>query len=136
MEPESLEIGSIVEGTVTGITSFGAFVELPGGTTGLVHISEIADEYVVDVRDHVREQEIIQVRVLKLNEKGKYDLSIRRVHEDSAEPKERRPRRTRTGDSGGFEDLISRFKKDSEERQSDVRRNREARRGGSRKKKH
>ena len=49
----SIEIGSKVQGKVTGITNFGAFVELPGGSTGLVHISEVADSYVKDVNDHL-----------------------------------------------------------------------------------
>lgn len=50
-----LEIGSILEGTITGITNFGAFVALPNGKTGLVHISEVADEYVREVRDFLKE---------------------------------------------------------------------------------
>ncbi|MDW7674009.1 MAG: S1 RNA-binding domain-containing protein, partial [Bacillota bacterium] len=51
----SIAIGSIVEGVVTGITNFGAFVQLPGGVTGLVHISEVADAYVKDVNDYLKE---------------------------------------------------------------------------------
>ena len=53
----SIEVGSIVEGVVTGITNFGAFVELPGGKVGLVHISEVADVYVKDVHDFLKEKE-------------------------------------------------------------------------------
>ena len=50
----AIEIGSKVQGKVTGITNFGAFMELPGNLTGLVHISEVADSYVKDVNDHLK----------------------------------------------------------------------------------
>ena len=48
-----LEVGSILEGKVTGITKFGAFVELPGNKTGMVHISEVASSYVKEISDHL-----------------------------------------------------------------------------------
>ncbi|MBR4695413.1 MAG: S1 RNA-binding domain-containing protein, partial [Selenomonadaceae bacterium] len=53
----SIEVGSVVEGVVTGITNFGAFVELPEGKVGLVHISEVADVYVKDVHDFLKERD-------------------------------------------------------------------------------
>ena len=53
----AIEVGSIAEGIVSGITNFGAFITLPGNVTGLVHISEVADAYVRDVKDYLREQE-------------------------------------------------------------------------------
>ena len=71
-------VGEIVEGTVTGITNFGAFVQLPGGETGLVHISEIADTYVKDIRNYLSHNEKIQVKVIGI-EKGKISLSIRQI---------------------------------------------------------
>jgi Predicted RNA binding protein (contains ribosomal protein S1 domain) len=49
-----LSVGEIVEGTVTGITNFGAFVELPDGKSGLVHISEVSHEYVEKVSDYLK----------------------------------------------------------------------------------
>lgn len=64
----SIEIGSKVQGKVTGITNFGAFVELPGGTTGLVHISEVADSYVKDVNDHLKVGDEVTVKVLSEKE--------------------------------------------------------------------
>ena len=60
-------VGQTVEGTVTGITHFGAFVNLDGGQTGLIHISEIAYEYVRDVRDHLKLNERVKVKVLQVN---------------------------------------------------------------------
>ena len=74
----SVEIGSKVTGKVTGITNFGAFVELPGGTTGLVHISEVADSYVKDVNDHLKVGDMILVKVISEKE-GKTALSIKKA---------------------------------------------------------
>lgn len=77
-----VEIGNIVDGVVTGITNFGAFIQLPDGKTGLCHISEIADNYVKSVSDHLKESQQVKVKVISLDEKGKVSLSIRQ-----AEPK-------------------------------------------------
>ena len=65
-----LEVGSIVEGKVTGITKFGAFVSLPEGKSGLVHISEIANSFVNDVHEHVQLGQTVKVRVLSVSEEG------------------------------------------------------------------
>src|SRR5437667_7015497 len=75
----SVDTGTIVEGTVVKITNYGAFVELPDGRSGLVHIREIADTYVKDVRDYLKEQEKVKVKVLGLNERGKLDLSVKQA---------------------------------------------------------
>ncbi|MGH2374768.1 MAG: S1 RNA-binding domain-containing protein, partial [bacterium] len=80
--------GSIVEGTVVKITTYGAFVELPDGKSGLVHISEIADTYVKDVKDYLKEQERVRVKILGLNERGKLDLSVKQA----LSPEERQAR--------------------------------------------
>ena len=74
----SIEIGSKVQGKVTGITNFGAFVELPEGKTGLVHISEVADSYVKDVNDHLKVGDQVEVKVLSEKE-GKIALSIKKA---------------------------------------------------------
>ncbi len=75
------EVGEILEGKVTGITKFGAFVELPGGKTGLVHISEVAPTFVKEIKDHVTENQIVKVKVLNVSEDGKIGLSIKRAME-------------------------------------------------------
>lgn len=128
----AVEVGSVVEGTVTGVTKFGAFVRLPDGQTGLVHISEIADEYVSDIRTFVAENQAVQVRVLSLNDKGKYDLSIKQVTSGSpTPPRKPKPRRGPSEkEPAGFEDMLSKWKRESEERLLDVKRNTEAKRGG------
>jgi S1 RNA binding domain protein len=119
-----LAIGSIVEGTVSGITNFGAFVALPNGRTGLVHISEVADEFVRDVRDFLKEQDQVKVKVLSLDERGRIALSIKQAN-PNYRPDEPRPRRS----AQSFEDKLSKFLKESEDRQMDLRRL-ESKRGG------
>lgn|SRR5699024_4482385 len=155
----SIEVGNKLEGKVTGITHFGAFVELNAGVTGLVHISEIADSYVKDVNDHLKIADVVTVKVINVDSDGKIGLSIRKAVD---KPKEEVPARTerrfsrrdgqgdfrrgghRGGNRGGprggnryqpssklsFEDKMSRFLKDSEERMSSLRKNTESKRGG------
>lgn len=118
----SIEVGSIVEGIVTGITNFGAFVELPGGVTGLVHISEVADAYVKDVRDYLKDKEKVKVKVIAVD-KGKIGLSIKQANASPRRHVHREP-------SISFEDRMTKFLKESDERQQDVRRSTEAKRGG------
>ena len=72
-----LEVGTVLEGKVTGITNFGAFVSLPGGKSGLVHISEVANTYVKDVHDYLSEGQSVRVKVLRLTPEGKINLSIK-----------------------------------------------------------
>ena len=79
----ALEQGCIVEGKVTGITKFGAFVALPEGKSGLVHISEIANSFVSDVHEHVQMGQAVKVRVLSISEDGKINLSIKRALEEA-----------------------------------------------------
>lgn len=76
MQPE---IGAILEGKVTGITKFGAFVTMPDNTSGLVHISEIANTYVSDVNEHLKLGQEVKVRVIGITENGKINLSIKKA---------------------------------------------------------
>lgn len=66
-----LEVGNILEGKVTGITNFGAFIDLSDGMTGMVHISEVAPTYVSQIRDHLKIGQEVKVRVLSISEDGK-----------------------------------------------------------------
>lgn len=173
----AIEVGAKLEGKVTGITHFGAFVDLSGGVTGLVHISEIADNYVKDVKDHLKLDDVVTVKVINVDKDGKIGLSIKQAvdrPEGSAPPQRERSGdrgpggfggRTggpsgdrgpggggggfnRQGGGGGgrpfnkagggkpaygkpsFEDKMSRFLKDSEERMSSLKKNTESKRGG------
>ena len=141
----AIEVGSVVEGVVTGITNFGAFVELPEGKTGLIHISEVADVYVNDVHDFLKEHDKVKVKVLTVDERGKIGLSIKALQDKlsagqqvaAAPVRPPRPSRdmrrtaaSRQIGSPSFEDKLSRFLKDSDERLTDLRRKTDSKRGG------
>ena len=93
-----IEVGSILEGKVTGITKFGAFVSLPGNRSGLVHISEIAYSYVNDVHDHLSEGQEVKVKVIGVDANNRINLSIKQ-----ALPPPPRPERRSGSRSGGAE---------------------------------
>ncbi|MBQ8028864.1 MAG: S1 RNA-binding domain-containing protein [Clostridia bacterium] len=142
-----LEIGAIVEGKVTGLTNFGAFVALPDGTSGMVHISEVSSSYVKDIKDFLSEGQEVKVKVIGINEAGKISLSIKKANEkeEPAEPPRRQqaPRR-RSGnpnvwqgqpqapsqDSMSFEDMMARFKQVSDEKMTDLKRAGDSKHGG------
>ncbi|GAA0448390.1 MAG: S1 domain-containing RNA-binding protein [Bacillota bacterium] len=135
----SIEIGSKVKGKVTGITNFGAFVELPDGKTGLVHISEVADSYVKDVNDHLKVDDEVEVKILSEND-GKVALSIKKAIERPVKQRSSRPSSGRNSNgfrSGNkyrpkesFEDKMAKFLKTSEENLATLRRNTDTKRGG------
>ena len=83
----SIEVDSKLQGKVTGITNFGAFVELPNGSTGLVHISEVADSYVKDINEHFKVGDMVEVKVMNVGADGKIGLSIRRAKPESERPR-------------------------------------------------
>src|SRR4051812_1251010 len=98
----SIEVGSKLQGKVTGITNFGAFVELPEGSTGLVHISEVADTYVKDINDHLKVGDAVEVKVMNVEKDGKIGLSIKKA-KDRPEGEQKstytpRPRQNRGND--------------------------------------
>ncbi|NLP27758.1 MAG: RNA-binding protein S1 [Clostridia bacterium] len=131
----TLKAGNIIEGTVINITNFGAFVEVEG-KTGLVHISEVADTFVKDIREHLKEQDKVKVKVISVDENGKISLSIKQAMpaKKSVRPAEIDWSNERNkSNTSNFEDIMSRFLKDSEERQQDFKRHQESRgRGYSR----
>lgn len=157
-----LEVGKIYEGKVTGITKFGAFVELEPGTTGMVHISEVANTFVSEIKDHLTDGQQVKVKVLAMSEDGKISLSIKKAV-DNPPPQQRRPfnnnnnnnrnfnsgnnnRRFDNNRGGGyqdkapaspeivFEDMLSKFKQHSEERMCDIKKNMEGKRRNTKRK--
>lgn len=146
-----IDVGSTVEGTVVKLADYGVIVRLQGGKTGLIHISEIADTFVRDVKDYFKEHDRVRVKVLSINGKGRYELSAKMieqpVHDPPPEPvAERRKRierprepvnlgpetceiRNDTRRPANFEDLVGQYLKESQERLLDVKRNVEAKRG-------
>ncbi len=180
-----LAAGQIVEGKVTGITGFGAFVDLGGGKTGMVHISEISTAYVTDIHDHLSVGDTVKVKVMNVGDDGKIALSVRRALEpqrpqgqfrsgkpqggqgfrgsrppqgkpSGAKPPQSRPQHSappahkpaapqqetipgyeatvQKSGSPAFEEMMSRFKQNSEDKISDLKRKnsdmRRAKRGG------
>lgn len=124
IEQNDIVPGNIIEGKVQGITKFGAFIELPGGMVGLVHISEIADTYVKDVKDFIKEGDSVKVKVLNVAGK-KIGLSIKqaappkRPERPAAPPRAASNPRGTSGRGDNFatlDDKIARFLKESDER--------------------
>jgi S1 RNA binding domain protein len=122
------EISGLVEGTVVKLTKYGAFVEFPDRRVGLVHVSEIANAYVSDIADYLRVGDTVKVRVLGVDQEGRYELSVKRAQADWGAVDARGGQPT----EDPFEDKLKQFLRDSQERQSDLRRNTESKRGRSR----
>ena len=171
-----LEVGKIYEGKVTGITKFGAFVELEPGTTGMVHISEVANTFVNEIKDHLTEGQQVKVKVLNVTDDGKISLSIKKAvdnppprrdfkkdgngggrsfngnrnnnnggNRSGGRPNNNKPAGGRSSNNAGgsppqfasdnqrsgdasFEDMLSKFKQNSEEKMGDLKRNMEGKR--------
>lgn len=135
----TIEVGSIQEGKVTGIMNFGAFVSLPGGKSGLVHISEIANTFVKDVHEHLQIGQNVRVKVLGINEQGKINLSIKKVLEEEQEKEVQKtsysvPAEVRKPEIGevspptgnqSFEEKLKKFMQASDSKNADKRRNTE-----------
>ena len=112
MEPE---VGSILEGKVTSIMKFGAFVSLGNGRSGLVHISEIANTFVNDVHDFLQEGQEVRVKVIAIDPTGKISLSVKRAQEPSPAAKSQ-PKAPLT-----FEEKLKQFMSDSDSKISGCR---------------
>ena len=127
------EVGSVVEGKVTGITKFGAFIQLQDGTMGLVHISEIADSYVTDVNEYLKENQIVKVKLISIDSKGKLSFSIKKAFDPKSKsmgpPPDDIDWSSNRSDNLSFEERLSKYKKDSEEKLSDLKRSFESKRG-------
>ena len=139
-----LEIGKVYEGVVKGIMPYGAFVEIDNSVTGMVHISEVANTYVNDIKEHLTENQTVKVKVLSINEAGKISLSIKKAQPPQPReggPRPRRENHTRPNvlepkkqvpmSELSFEDMMSRFKQSSEEKICDLKRGSD-RKNGSR----
>ena len=122
----SIAKGQILQGKVSGITNFGAFVQVGEGVTGLVHISEVADSFVKDINEFLKIGDEVKVKVLNVDDSGKIGLSIRQAKERQRPARPQKP-------SLSFEDKISRFMKDSDEKLASLNKNMNAkRRSGNR----
>ena len=140
----SIEVGAKLQGKVSGITNFGAFIDLGEGKTGLVHISEISNGFVKDIHDVLPVGDEVTVKVTSVGDDGKVGLSIRKA-QDQPQP-EKKPfkrefrdnNRSKPAPKGkpqnsgkqDFDSLMSSFLKDSDDRLSSIKRNTEGKRGG------
>ncbi|MGN0526529.1 MAG: S1 RNA-binding domain-containing protein [Acutalibacteraceae bacterium] len=144
----AVEIGSIVEGKVTGITNFGAFVELPDKSTGMVHISEVSATFISDIHEKLSEGDTVKVKVIDINEKGKIALSVKKAipKEEKTDAKPKRPAgdkpkhsqpqvwtgsKKNESENMSFEDMMAKFKSVSDEKLSDLKKNNISKRGAS-----
>ena len=137
-----LEIGAVLDGKVTGLTNFGAFVSFPDGSSGMVHISEVSTSFVKDIKDHLKEGQEVKVKVMSISDEGKVSLSIKKVLEETEAPKKqfasknKRPANVWQGqpakqqENMSFEDMMARFKQVSDEKMTDLKRAGEAKHGG------
>ena len=133
------KIGDILEGKITTITSFGVFVDIGDGKSGMVHISEIARNYVSDINEHVKVNDTVKVKVLTIGDDGKISLSIKRAlppekKNDDAPRRERKkmPEKQpidstytwtpKKNEPASFEEMMNRFKQTSDEKFSDLKR--------------
>ena len=120
--------GTILEGTVRSIAAFGAFINLPEGKTGLVHISEVSSSYVTDIRQHLTEGQAVKVKLLNTDDRGRLSLSIKQAEERPAPPRrsaEERPARPQSfqpvrTEPESFEEKLKQFMADSNSKISGV----------------
>lgn len=136
-------VGAIFEGKVTGITKFGAFVSLPEGKSGMVHISEVANSFVNDIKDFLTEGQDVKVKVINIDDVGRINLSIKKAQENTQqtqrqfETKRSRPQQQRTVQAKDqsamtFEDKLKMFMADSESRMADIKHNNDRKSGARR----
>lgn len=127
-----VSVGEIVEGKITDIMQYGVFVKLNEGKSGLVHISEVSNEYVEDINQVLKKGDTVKVKVLSIDDSGKIALSIKK-----ALPREEKKNRTNVREKKveegpqTLDDMLSKFMKDSDERQLDLKRSMESKRGYS-----
>lgn len=141
-----LEIGAIVEGKITSLTSFGAFVSLPDNKSGMVHISEVSDTFVKDIKEFLKEGDDVKVKVISISQEGKISLSIRKAQEPKEKPqlRQRQSRNDRPRpnvwqgqakpkkEAMSFEDMMAQFKQVSDEKMTSLKHSGDSRRGNSR----
>jgi S1 RNA binding domain protein len=126
-----VEQGNIIEVEVTNIADFGVFVRCANGEEGLIHISEVANEFVTNINKYVKLGEKVNVKVLGRNKKGKLEFSIKKVVE--TKPKKALFIRS-SSENKEFEDVLNKFLKRSDEKQVDIRRNMKKKQGITKKK--
>lgn len=125
------EIGKVLEGKVTGITKFGAFVDIGDGKSGMVHISEVSSTFVNNVSDYLHEGQIVKVKIVNITDDGKIALSMKQI--ETHNPKMQSLPKVIENKSeekiNNFEDMLAKFIQVSDERMSDLKKVTESKRG-------
>lgn len=144
-----IETGTVINGKITGITEFGAFVEIESGKVGMIHISEVSTGYVKDIKEYLTVGQEVKCKVISISPDGKISLSIRRLEDDGAPAKDKEKREhapvkrpsgqgsgrtgnpkvwqgqkssASSGEKGSFEDMMAHFKQVSDDKMSDLKR--------------
>ena len=119
----SLIIGNIYEGKIVNITNFGVFIDIEG-KVGLVHISEVSNDYIKDIREYLKDIKEVKVKVLSIDGEGRISLSLRQaINKDLNSSKKSVFKNSREDNSPNFEDILSKYLKDSEEKIQYLRKN-------------
>lgn len=129
----AIEVGAKLPGKVSGITNFGAFVDLEDGKTGLVHISEVSSSFVKDINDILSVGDQVNVKVMSIDDNGKIGLSIRQYEDTKPMKKDQHRKPNKTNNRKNPQDIdamINHFLKDSDSRLSSLKRNLDGKRGG------
>lgn len=124
----NVKVGDILNGKINNIKKFGAFIELPNKQVGLLHISEVSDDYVKNIHDYLKKGQRIKVKVIEVKDKNHIRLSLRQV-EQQREDNDKKKR------SEEFEKKLNDFLYESRLTHMELTRNMEAKRGGGKKKK-
>ena len=132
-----LTVGEIIEGRITGITNFGLFLDLGNGKSGMVHISEVARNYISDINEHFKVNDTVKAKILNIGDDGKISLSIKRALEpEKTQERPRKELRTyeqtkpdgsytwmpKKNEPASFEEMMNRFKQTSDEKFADLKR--------------
>lgn len=136
-----VSVGEVFEGKVVSVMPFGAFVDLGKRKSGLIHISELSDEYVKDINECVKKGDVLKVKVLKIDENGKISLTAKKSALTAGEKRDVsdakkasvRPAEVdffNSDDNLSFEDKLSKFKTDSDENMRILKRNAASKRSG------
>ncbi len=139
----AIKVGNIVEGKISGIMNFGAFVSLPENKVGLIHISEVSSSYITDINEHLKIGDVVKVKVIKIDDDGKISLSIKKTAEQKkhvkTEPQSKQPALIRPAEIDwgannysdlSFEDKLNKFKQDSDEKMLALKRSNDSKRSG------
>ena len=139
-----VSVGSILDGKVVSIMPFGAFVSIGDNQSGLVHISEVSADYIKDINDRLKVGDSVRVKVIKIDESGRINLSIKKAAENEKPRTKKEPVKAGNGrvcpadvdlfiksdENMSFEDKLSKFKQDSDEKIQALKKNADSKRSG------